>query len=78
MNPSMSQIIVSHAIELDDNYLLECLLNYPNLNEIPYPLDYALFCQCQINDHELNMNVVQMPQKFVVQQVGQEQLICYQ
>jgi hypothetical protein len=22
------------------------------------------------------MNVVQMPQKFVVQQVGQEQLIC--
>jgi hypothetical protein len=43
----------------------------------PYPLDYALICQHQINGHGMHMNVVQMLQKFVVQQVGQEKLICY-
>ena len=57
--------------------MLECFLNYPDPNEIPYPLDYALIRQHQINDHGMHMNVIQMPQKFVVQQVGQEQLICY-
>jgi len=65
------------AIELDDDALLECFLNYPDPNEIPYPLDYALIRQHQINDHGMHMNVVQMPQKYVMQQIGQEQLVCY-
>jgi hypothetical protein len=76
-SPSMPMNNDSFAIELDYDDMLECFLNCTGPNEIPYPLDYALIHQHQMNDHGLHMNVVQMLQKFVVQQVGQEQLICY-
>jgi hypothetical protein len=49
-SPSISIKNDSFAIKLDHEDMLECFLNYPDPNEIPYPLDYALIHQHQINN----------------------------
>jgi hypothetical protein len=68
------------AIEMDDPALLDCFLNHPPLEEIPYfPLEYREIQQRQFADDDLNALRQEKPYQFPVIDMGNNvQLICYQ
>ena len=62
---------------LENNNLLECILNYPEQTNIPYPLNYVLLQQEQFNDHSLQLAREHNPQRYPIHALGNVQLMCY-
>jgi hypothetical protein len=65
---------------MDDSALLDCFLNHPPLEEIPYfPLEYREIQQRQFADAELNALRQEKPYQFPMIDMGNNMhLICYQ
>ena len=66
------------SIELDNNTLLQSLLHHPYLpDEITFPLEYPLFCSCQLQDISLLQQQQMNPQKYPTISLDGIDLLCY-
>jgi hypothetical protein len=68
------------SIELDDPALLDCFLNHPPMEDVPYfPLDHREMQQRQFTDGDLNALRQEKPHQFPAIDMGDNMhLICYQ
>jgi hypothetical protein len=66
-----------YSFHFDDDDFLECFLNHPPLEEMQYPLDYALIRQNQFEDEALQNLRQQKPEEYQIMDMGSDiQLIC--
>lgn len=76
--PNPISVAENFSLEQDDYPLFECLLHHPNLDYLPFPLDYAYLLQQQQQDLELR-HQYQHNTRFIFQSVTDDiQLIAYQ
>lgn len=63
---------------VDDPQLCDCFLNFPDLDDDPFPLDYNYLQIEQQEDHELQYKRAHEPQYYPIIHFSLElQLICY-
>jgi hypothetical protein len=62
---------------LDDEELLECFLNLPDANDLPFALDLERIAQGQNNDPALWQSRMQHPLQYPEQQFGNTRVLSY-
>jgi hypothetical protein len=63
---------------LDDEELLECFLNLPNADDIPFALDPKCIAQGQNDDPELLQRQIVHPLQYPEQQFGNTRVLSFQ
>lgn len=66
------------SFHFDDDEMLDCFLNHPPLEEMQYPLDYALIRQNQFEDVALQNLLLTKPAEYTIKDMGSGvQLMCH-
>lgn len=70
---------VSAARIVDDLQMMECFLHHPSFagQHDVYPLHYDTIANFQQQDQELQQARNRQPQRYIMQQFEQQQLVCY-
>ena len=70
--------VANFSFILDDEEMLECFLNLPAQDEIPFALDLQQISQGQNNDPELLQRRMQHPMQYPKQQFGDIHILSFQ
>ena len=64
------------SMALDDVDLLDCFVNLPPAEEIPFVLDYRTIREAQLRDVRLQLLRQKYPDKFVNNELGHDLVVC--